>query len=132
MSASTTKIKFTYLVAWTMTTEEMICIVMTFIQTTGSYYPKLVFHPHLDLVQEELHSKINFCFLEATRSKTVNTMMISFRMIYKHTHGALSKTRELSLVSGLITQWFCMGIVCLFLEGKMEQRDSENFINVPF
>jgi hypothetical protein len=53
-------------------------------------------------------------------------------MIYKHTHGALSKTRELSLVSGLITQWFCMGIVCMFLEGKMEQRDSENFINVPF
>lgn len=81
MSASSTKIKFTYLVAWTMTTDEMICILMTFIKTIGSYCLKLGLHPHLDLVQEELHSKINFCFLEATQSKTVSTMMISFRTI---------------------------------------------------
>jgi len=81
MNASSTKIKYTYLVEWTMMTDEMICIATTYIQTIGSSYLQLELRPPLDLVPEELHSKINFCFLEATQNKTASTMMISFSTI---------------------------------------------------
>jgi hypothetical protein len=81
MNAFSTKIKYTYLVGWTMTIDEMICITMTYIQTIGNYYLKKGLPPLLDLVPEELHSKINFCFLEATQNKTASTMMISFSTI---------------------------------------------------
>ena len=115
-----------------MTIDEMICITMTYIQTIGNYYLKKGLPPLLDLVPEELHSKINFFFLEDTQSKMVNTMTISIHMICKQTRGISSKTRDISLVSGLITQWYCMEIVYMFLEVRTELRDLENFINVLF